>query len=100
MAGVPIILHDGRTLFSYIINHEETFDPPSIASGAGAVSSDITVTGAALGDIVLVTAPYDLQGIMAFGYVSAANKVKISLFNPTSSTVNLASGKWKIKVLR
>jgi len=88
------------TLFSDAINHEETFDPPSLSDGAAATSSDITVTGAKPGDLVIVTAPYDLQGVMAFGYVSADDKVKIVLFNKSGSTVDLASGKWKIKVLR
>jgi len=87
-------------LVTDLINHEETFNPPSLASGAGAESSDITVTGARLGDKVEVTAPYSLQGVIASGYVSADDKVKISLFNPTGATVDLAEGKWKIQVKR
>jgi hypothetical protein len=88
------------TLVSDLLYHEETFDPPSIAAGSGAESSDITVPGAKVGDTVEVAAPYSLQGIMASGYVSADDKVKIVLFNPTGSSIDLAEGKWRIKVLK
>jgi hypothetical protein len=89
-----------QTLYSAVINATTVFDPASLATVTGALSSGITVTGAALGDIVQVSAPYDLQGIIAQGFVSAANTIKISLFNPTAGTIDLASGTWKIKVLR
>jgi hypothetical protein len=87
-------------LFTSVLNGTTTFDPASLATVTGALSSGITVAGAALGDIVIVTAPYDLQGIIAQGFVSAANTIKISLFNPTAGTIDLASGTWKIKVLK
>lgn len=77
-----------------------TFDPASLAAGAGTTSSAVTVTGAALGDYVLVSAPYDLAGIMATAYVTAANTVKITLHNTTGAAVDLASGTWKIRVLK
>lgn len=88
------------TLFSAVVNGSSIFDPPSLIDGAGAVSTGITVSGAALGDFVLVSAPYDLQGVIVTGFVSAPNTVKISLYNKTGVTVDLASGTWKIKVLR
>jgi hypothetical protein len=53
-----------------------------------------------LGDFVLVSAPYDLQGITCNGYVSAANAVKIRIQNETGGTIDLASGTWKAKVLK
>lgn len=77
-----------------------TFDPASLAAGAGTTSSAITVTGAALGDYVLVSAPYDLAGVLATAYVTAANTVKITLLNTTGAAVDLASGTWKIRVLK
>lgn len=76
------------------------FDPASLATVTGAISSGITVTGAALGDYVLVSAPYDLAGVIAHAYVSAANTVKIALFNATAGTVDLASGTWKVLVMK
>jgi hypothetical protein len=76
------------------------WNPGSLADGAGETSAAITVTGAALGDFVLVAAPYDLQGITCNGYVSAANTVKIRLQNETGDTIDLASGTWKVKVIK
>lgn len=83
-----------------LISGSTVFDPPSLATVTGALSSGITVTGAALGDMVELFPPYDLQGIMAQGNVSAANTIKISLFNPTGGTIDLASGTWIYKVIR
>ncbi|WP_144029093.1 hypothetical protein [Paenibacillus rigui] len=77
-----------------------TFDPPSLATVTGALSSAITVTGAALGDRVEVFPPYDTQGVIAFPFVSAADTIKISLFNPTAGTIDLASGTWTVHVIR
>lgn len=93
--GLPVEL-----LFNRVINAAATFDPPSLTDGSGAVSSGIKVEGAKLGDFILVSAPYDLQGIIAQGFVSNDNEVKISLYNKTGSTVDLGKGEWKIKVLR
>lgn len=77
-----------------------TYDPPSLIAGAGDTSSGITVTGAVLGNYVLVAAPYDLQGITVTAYVSAANTVKIRLYNGTAGTIDLASGTWKVRVIK
>lgn len=77
-----------------------TWDPGSLADGAGETSSAITVTGAAFGDAVTVAAPYDLQGITCNGYVSATNTVKIRLQNETTGVIDLGSGSWAVKVLK
>lgn len=87
-------------LFTDVINGTTTFDPASLLTYTGTTSSAITVTGAALGDYVLVSAPYDQAGIIANGYVTAADTVKITVFNATAGTVDLASGTWKIKLLK
>ena len=75
-----------------------TWNPASLADGAGETSNMIFVNGAALGDYVQVAAPYDLQGIMAFGWVEDTNQVRIRIQNETGNTINLASGTWKVKV--
>lgn len=77
-----------------------TFDPPSMANAAGATSSNVTVTGAAFGDMVDVAAPYTLQGIIATAYVTAADTVNVRLHNGTGAAVNLASGTWRVVVRR
>jgi len=76
-----------------------TWDPASLIDGAGETKS-ITVAGAALGDIVLVAPPYDMQDIVFSGYVQAANTVEIRIQNESAATVNLGSGTWKVIVLR
>lgn len=84
-----------------IANTTITFDPPSLATGAVAVSSGITVTGAAIGDHIELYPPYDTQGIAAQGQVSAANTIVISLHNRSAGTVDLsASGTWGVVVKR
>ncbi len=76
------------------------FDPPNIVAGSTALSGNITVTGAALGDYVNVAPPYDLQGLMATAYVSAANTVNICINNNTAGAIDLASGTWKVRVIK
>lgn len=82
-----------------IINATPNIDPPSIAAGAQATAA-VTVNGAVFGDYVMVSAPYDLQGVGAHGYVSAANTVTVLLKNGTAAAVDLPPGTWKIKVLK
>ena len=45
------------------------------------------------------SAPYDLQDIVVTGYVQAADTVEIRVQNESGSTVDLASGTWKLLVL-
>ncbi|MFC3797903.1 hypothetical protein [Cohnella sp. GCM10012308] len=76
------------------------FDPPSLATGVGGVSSAIAIAGAALGDAVELYPPYDTQGVMAQASVSSAGNIKISLYNASAGTVDLASGTWGYAVKR
>lgn len=87
-------------LLTNLLVSNVTFDPPSLATVTGALSSGLTVTGAALGDRVELFPPYSTQGVIAFGFVDSANTVKISLYNPTGATVDLGSGTWTIHVIR
>lgn len=86
-------------LVTAVFNGAATIDPGSLVDGSGATVT-ITVTGAAFGDYAMFAAPYDLQGITATAYVSAANTVSIRLQNETGGTIDLASGTWKAKVVR
>lgn len=96
-----LVQNDGLTLFEKTIdNVAATIDFASIASGAGATSNDIAVPGAKLGDIVFVTASIDTQGLQVFGWVSAADTVKVRAVNNTGSGVDLASATYYIKVVR
>jgi hypothetical protein len=83
-----------------ISNTTITFDPPSLTTGAIAVSTGITVTGAAIGDNIELYPPYDTQGVAAQAQASAANTIVISLHNRSAGTVDLASGTWGVVVKR
>lgn len=71
-----------------------TYDPPSLATLIGATTT-VTVTGAVLGQGVIISFSLDLQGIQLTGYVSAANTVTARFFNSTAGTLDLASGTLK-----
>ena len=75
------------------------WDPGNLVDGAGE-TKQLTVTGAALGDYVLVSAPYDLQDMVATAYVQAANTVEIRLQNESTGAIDLVSGDWKVKVIK
>ena len=78
-----------------------TYDPASLTSGSETESGNITVTGAALGDHVMVFPPYDLQGIICQGRVTAAGTVRIRLRNGTAGTVDLSSSSaWEVWVVK
>lgn len=88
------------TLATPQIDATLTWAPGTLAAGAATTSQAVTVAGAALGDFVLVAAPYSLQGVQATAFVTAANAVAISLANPTGGAVTLASGAWRVRVVK
>jgi hypothetical protein len=75
-----------------------TYDPPNLLDGAGATTT-VTVTGAALGDLVeCVSFSLDLQGITVTGYVSAANTVSVRFQNESGGALDLGSGTLLVRV--
>lgn len=84
----------------YVIIKTITYDPGSLNDGTGETSGNIAVGGAAFGDDVRVSAPYDLQGIIATAYVVSSNNVQIRLQNESGGAVDLASGTWTIRVYK
>jgi hypothetical protein len=90
----------GNKVPAVVVSTSITFDPPSLTTGAFAVSTGITVTGAALGDAVELYPPYDTDGVIYQASPSAANTIKISLFNANTATKDLASGTWGVVVKR
>jgi len=89
-----------ETLATVVINASAVVDVASLADGAGATSASITVTGAALGDFVLISCSLDLQGLILTAYVDAANSVKFRIQNETAGTIDLASATFKVRVVR
>jgi hypothetical protein len=75
-----------------------TYDPASIAAGAAGAAQTMTVSGAALGDLVEASFSLDLQGIGINAWVSAANTVSYQFRNPTASPIDLGSGTVKCRV--
>lgn len=78
-----------------------TYDWASIAAGAMA-STTFTVTGAALGDIVLGASlsVAVAAGVMMTAHVTAANTVTVSMVNHTAAAVDIASASHRIVVLK
>jgi hypothetical protein len=68
-----------------------TYDPPNI-SALGLAQFDVTAPGARLGDLVQVSFSLDVQSLVFSGAVSGVNAIRVTVFNPTGSAVNLASG--------
>ncbi len=76
-----------------------TWDPGSVANGAK-VSTTVTVTGAALGDFVMVSFSLDLQEMALSGSVSATDTVEVVLGNLTGAALDLGSGTLKASVFK
>ncbi len=80
-----------------LIDGSATYDPPSLADGAGA-TTPVAVTGAALGDYARASFSLDLQGITVTAWVSAAAVVSVRFQNESGGTVDLASGTLRVRV--
>lgn len=77
-----------------------TLDFPNIGAGAQQELT-VTVTGATLGDSVLLGPSSGLEGgLCATGYVSASNTVTVRLCNFTSGAINPASATWRATVMK
>lgn len=87
-----------RTLFT---GHTGTvvYDPANLVDGAG-VTTTVTVTGAAVGDVAVASFSNDLQGIMLTAYVSATNTVSVRFQNETTGAIDLASGTIRATVFK
>lgn len=102
-SGVPLeaseLVVDGTTFFKSIYTATSTINPASLADGAGE-SFDVTVTGAALGDYVLVAPGVDTVDMLVTATVTAADTVTIRLQNETGSgPTDIASSTWSVMVL-
>ena len=90
----------GATVTS-VLTAASTINFPEIAAGATSDSSGITVTGAAVGDAVMVGVPAAIEaGIVVTAYVSAADTVKVRAANVTASPINPASGSFRVVVVK
>jgi hypothetical protein len=79
---------------------EQTINPGNLADGAGETQTVSGISGANLGDFVMFSAPYSLQGITVTAYVSATDTVSIRIQNESGGAVDLGSGTWRVMVIR
>jgi len=78
----------------------ETWDAGSIAA-AGYEAEDVTVPGAAVGDFVMASLTTMVTNdMMLTAHVSAADTVKVILFNPTAGAIDLGSGTLAVIVFK
>lgn len=90
-----------QDLASEVIVHTAALDLGNAATGSGTfASSDVTVAGAALGDLVFVSLAVDTVDTVVVGAVTAANTVTVTVLNNTAGAVNLASATVRIVVLK
>lgn len=82
---------------STVLSGSATYDPPSLADGAGTTTT-VTVTGAALGGFARASFSLDLQGITLTAWVSASNTVSVRFQNESGGTLDLGSGTLKARV--
>lgn len=88
--GTPILKHLSTTT---------TWNPPDLADGAQqTMTPDITLTGAALGDEVMVSFSLALQGTKMWGEVQSANTIRVYHRNGTGGPINLGSGTLRVSV--
>lgn len=88
-----------QALFDVVIPVVATLNAGSLADAAGETDT-VAVTGARLGDFVLVSFGVDLAGITVTAYVSASDVVTIRVQNESGDTLDLASTTIKVLVLR
>lgn len=78
-----------------------TWQPAVMSNGVVAVSPSISVSGAAIGDPVLVSTPgWSQAEAFVSGFVDAANSVKIKIFCPNNITCTVPSITWQVRVLK
>ena len=89
-----------RGLFTDTWDVTCTLDAASVGI-AGGDTDTITVPGVALGDMVIgFSFGVSEAGLVKRAYVSAANTVTISTYNPTGAAVNLASTTVQLVIAR
>jgi hypothetical protein len=76
-----------------------TWDPGSISDG-DEEATDVTVTGAELGDYALASFSLDVTDLVLDAQVTASNTVTCVLANNTGGAVNLDSGTVYVRVFK
>ena len=88
-----------QSVFDEVICYQGTLDLGS-AADSGFASSDVTVSGAAVGDFVMVSLGVDTVDTIVAASVTAANTVTVTVQNDSGVAVDLASTTVRIVVLK
>ena len=80
---------------SIVATGSKTFNPANLTDGSGE-STDVTATGAALGDFAIASFSLDTADILITATVTAANTVTVRFQNESTGTVNLGSGTLRV----
>jgi hypothetical protein len=98
-AGTGTIKIDGGILAGKCFNASFTWDILNLAPGGQDVETGITVTGASMGDFVLVScSSTDLVRVSLFGFVASANNVTVIATN-NGTAIDHVSETFKVRVL-
>jgi hypothetical protein len=98
-APAPASLTVAGATITKILSASGTLDFPSIAA-AGNQDLTIAVTGAAVGDAVILGLPASPDaGVVFDAWVSATNTVKIRATNATAGAVDPASASYRVIVV-
>lgn len=87
-----------RNVVGTVKSGSSVIDLAALSDGVGTTNT-LTVTGAALGDFVLVSSSLDMQGIILTGYVSATDTVAYRVQNETGATIDMSSVTLRARVL-
>jgi hypothetical protein len=84
----------------FVLKNTQTLDPGSIAVD-DQLELSVTVSGAIVGDGVIVIPPVGLNtGLMAFAFVSATDTLKLRLLNSTAGAIDPASASWTFLIVK
>lgn len=86
-----LALLDSGSGNKYTLTGSATYDPPSLADGAG-TGTTVAVGGAKLGHWAQASFSNDLQNVTVTAYVSASDVVTVRFQNESGGVVDLASG--------
>lgn len=100
-AGKGVAIGDGAGVasFSKILTATATWDPASLSAGQ-TTGTAITVTGAAVGDIVMATFPIGARSMLLSGHVQATDDVRVMLYNGEVTTQDVGSGTLRVLVFK
>jgi len=87
-----------QDLFDVFVG-DATVNPATVAANV-LVATNVTVTGVALGDIVLAGPGVDLSTVNWSAHVSAANTVTVVIDNASADHIDIGSSTWTFVVLR